>query len=170
MTTITNKVAESNLHTFDLADFYPKGERIAFDIKPLLIEEFLLKEKDFRDYVKNHDWSLYKDKLVALFCSNDAIIPVWAYMLLTTSLEPYAAKIYFGNIDELEKHLFQIELQKLNPEDYRDKRIVIKGCGDLPIPVSAYVELTRILKPVVKSIMYGEPCSTVPVYKAKKGE
>jgi hypothetical protein len=165
MSTIINKVSESSLVTIDPADFFPAGERIAFDLKPLLVEELLLKEKDFREYVKNNDWSVYKNKFVAIHCSNDAIIPVWAYMLLSVAMESFALKIYFGTLDELEKHLYNESLSKINLEDFRDKRIVIKGCGDVAVPVSAYVELTRLLKPVVKSIMYGEPCSTVPVYK-----
>lgn len=165
MSEIINKVSESSLITIDLADYYPKGERVLFDIKPLLVEEFLLKEKDFREFVKSNDWSVYTGKYVAIHCSNDAIIPVWAYMLLASAIEPYSKKIFFGSVEELEKNIFSEALSKINPEQFRDQRIVIKGCGDIPVPVSAYVELTAKLKPVVKSIMYGEPCSTVPIYK-----
>ena len=165
MTEITNKVSTSGLITIDPADFYVKGERVLLDVKPLLVEEFLLREKDFREYVKNNDWAHYTGKFVAITCTNDAIIPVWTYMLLAGALQPFAAKIVFGNLNELEAVLFSESLSKMNPDDYRDQRIVIKGCGDIPVPTSVYVELTRMLKPVVKSIMYGEPCSTVPVYK-----
>jgi Protein of unknown function (DUF2480) len=165
MTEITNKVSTSGLITIDPADFYVKGERVLLDVKPLLVEEFLLREKDFREYVKNHNWAQYTGKFVAITCTNDAIIPVWAYMLLAGALQPFAAKIVFGNLNELEAVLFSESLSKLNHEDYHDQRIVIKGCGDIPVPTAVYVELTRVLKPVVKSIMYGEPCSTVPVYK-----
>ena len=164
---IENKVTESGLITIDLADFYVKGERVVLDIKPLLVEEFLLREKDFREYIKKTDWSAFKGKLVAITCSNDAIIPVWAYMLLASALSPYAARIVFGDLSDLEKALFMDRLSKLDAEEYRNQRIVIKGCGDVEVPVQAFVELTRKLRPVVKSIMYGEPCSTVPVFKAK---
>ena len=162
---IINKVDQSGLITIDPADYFTPGERVAFDIKPLLFEELILREKDFREFIKTNDWTAYSDKLVAVYCSNDAIIPVWAYMLLASALQPFAKEIFFGATDEMEKHLFYTALEKLNPDDFRDQRIVIKGCGDVPVPVSAYVELTQLLKPVVKSIMYGEPCSTVPVYK-----
>jgi hypothetical protein len=164
---IINKVDSSGLLTIDLADYYPAGERVLFDLKPLLLEEFLLKEKDFREFVKKHDWQIYAGKFVAVTCTNDAVIPVWAYMLIGSALQPYARKIFFGTLEEMEKSLFYEKLTRINAEDFRDQRIVIKGCGDTPVPVAAYMELTRILKPVVKSIMYGEPCSTVPVYKRK---
>ncbi|MDQ3051449.1 MAG: DUF2480 family protein [Bacteroidota bacterium] len=167
MNDITNKVASSGLITIDPADYSPKGTRAVVDIKPLLVEEFLLREKDFREYVKTTDWSGYAGQFVAITCSNDAIIPVWAYMLLAAALEPYAAKIVFGDAQALEAVLFSEQLSKIQPAQYRDQRIVIKGCGDVYVPVSAYMELTRLLKPVAKTIMYGEPCSTVPVYKAK---
>ncbi len=167
MNDITNKVASSGLITIDPADFSPQGKRAVIDIKPLLVEEFLLREKDFREYVKTTDWSVYDGQFIAVTCSNDAIIPVWAYMLLAAALEPFAKKIVFGDAEALEEVLFSEQLSKIKPGDYRDQRIVIKGCGDVHVPVSAYVELTRLLKPVAKTIMYGEPCSTVPVYKSK---
>jgi hypothetical protein len=166
---IINKVDQSGLVTIDPADFYPQGARAAFDIRPLLFEELLLREKDFREFVKENDWSAYRDQYVAVYCSNDAIVPVWAYMLLASALQPFAKEIFFGSPYEMEKHLFYTALKKINPTDFQNQRVVIKGCGDVPVPVSAYVELTRLLKPVVKSIMYGEPCSTVPVYK-KSGQ
>ena len=165
---IVNKVAESGLITINLEDFYPEGERVVFDMKDHLFEELLLKEKDFREFVKTNDWVKYRDKFVAITCSNDAIVASWAYMLIAASLKPYAKKIVFGNLETLETVLFHDALSKINREDYRDQRIIIKGCSDKPVPVSAYVELTSLLQPVVKSIMYGEPCSTVPVYKSKK--
>ncbi len=164
---IVNKVSESGIITIDPADFLPKGDRVAIDLKPLLVEEFLLREKDFREFVKNHDWQSYSGKHVAVFCSNDALIPVWAYMLIASSLSPYAVTVFQGSPDELEKYLFEKALSRINTNDFKDARVVIKGCGDVPVPVSAYMEITRLLRPVVKSIMYGEPCSTVPVYKSK---
>ena len=168
MEPIVNKVAASGLTTIDLEDYYLKGDRVLFDIKDLLFQGLILREKDFREFVKNEDWSKYKDKYVAVFCSTDAIVPTWAYMLLTTQLEPFAKKVIFGNLDTLETILYNETLQKININDFKDARIVIKGCGNLPVPPSAYVELTRLLRPVAKSIMYGEPCSTVLLYKQPK--
>lgn len=167
MEPITNKVTESGIITIDPADYYVKGERVLFDVKSLLIEEFLLREKDFREFVKTNNWENYSGKFVAVTCSNDAVIPVWAYMLLASALEPFTQQVVFGNLEDLETELFRQELKKINPENFRDQRIVIKGCGDIHVPTSAYMELTGLLKPFVKSIMYGEPCSTVPVYKRK---
>lgn len=162
---IINKVANSSLITFNLEDYYDKGERVLYDIKENLFQELILKEKDFRDFVKTHDWSQYKSKNVGIICSADAVVPTWAYMLLTTRLEPYANIVIFGDLNALEQALFQQALSKINLEEYRNGKVVIKGCGDLPIPIFAYVEITRLLTPIVQSIMYGEPCSTVPVYK-----
>lgn len=164
---IVNKVSESGIVTINLESFYQEGERIVFDIKEQLYEELVLKEKDFREFVKATDWSEYKDKLVAVTCSNDAIVASWAYMLIASALEPFAKKIVFGNIDMLEIILFHDALSKFNAESCRDQRVVIKGCSDKPVPVSAYLELTTLLRPFAKSIMYGEPCSTVPVFKRK---
>lgn len=164
---IINKVANSGLITIDLEEFYPKGERVLFDIKPLLFQELILKEKDFREYIKQHDWSAYQDKFVAVTCTADAIVPTWAYMLLSIALQPYAKKIVFGTLDTLDAILFNEALQQINYENYKDQRIVIKGCGNLPVTTHAYLELVNGLKPFAKSIMYGEPCSTVPLYKAK---
>jgi hypothetical protein len=163
---IINKVANSGIVTIDLEEFYPKGNRVLFDIKPLLFHELILKEKDFREYIKQHDWTQYQDSYVAVTCSNDAIVPTWAYMLLTIALEPYAKKVVFGTIETLEAVLYHESLTILNYSDYTDKRVVIKGCGSLEVTTNAYVELTKGLKPFAKSIMYGEPCSTVPLYKA----
>jgi hypothetical protein len=163
---IINKVANSGLITIDLEEFYPKGERVLFDLKPLLFQELILKEKDFREFIKEHDWVSYKDKMVAITCTADAIVPTWAFMLLSIALEPFAKKIIFGNLATLEAMLFSEVLKAINYADYQDKRIVIKGCGNLPVSTNAYVELVKGLKPFAKSIMYGEPCSTVPLYKA----
>lgn len=165
---IINKVALSGIITLDLEEFYPPGERVLFDIKDLLFQGLMLREKDFREFVKNDDWTKYQDKYVALVCSADAIVPTWAYMLLATHLEPYSKKIVFGNLETLETILYNEILGKLNVNDYKDSRVVIKGCGHLPVPKAAYVEIARLLRPVAKSIMYGEACSTVPLYKKAK--
>ena len=165
---IVNKVALSGIITIDLEDFYPPGERVLFDMKDLLFQGLILREKDFREFVKNEDWSKYQDKYVALTCSADAIVPTWAYMLLTTQLEPFVKKVVFGNLETLETILYNQELGKLNISDYTNARIVVKGCGSLPVPKAAYVEIARLLRPFAKSIMYGEACSTVPLYKQAK--
>lgn len=164
---IINKVALSGLVSLDPATFYPPGERVVYDIKDNLYMGLMLREKDFREFVKTHDWSQYEGKNVALTCSEDAIVPTWAYMLLANRLAPYAREVVFGNKETLETVLFEKALNGLNLEQYRDQRVVIKGCGDITVPESAYVELAKRLTPVVKSLMYGEPCSTVPLYKRK---
>jgi Protein of unknown function (DUF2480) len=167
MEEIINKVSNSGIVTIDLEEFYVPGERILFDIKPHLFMEQILKEKDFREFIKTNNWSIYKDKIVGLICTADAIVPTWAYMLLTLALEPYAKKIIFGNLHEVENILFFEKLGALDVSQFKDARVVIKGCGEIDIPKNAYVQLTTLLKPLAKSIMYGEPCSTVPLYKAK---
>ncbi len=164
---IVNKVANSGIITIDLEDFYTTGERVLFDIKPLLFQELILKEKEFRDFIKNNDWSKYQNKLIALTCTADAIVPTWAYMLLTLALQPFAKKVVFGDLQTLETLLFAEQLEKIVVKDYKDARIVIKGCGEIDLPKNAYVQLTALLQPHAKSIMYGEPCSTVPLYKKK---
>ena len=164
---IENKVASSSLITLNLEDYFNKGERVVLDIKPWLFMELILKEKDFREQVKKHDWTQYVEKNVAFVCSSDAIVPTWAYMLLAVNIEPYANRYVFGNIDVLNTILYQDALQKINPIDFTDARVIIKGCSDVPVPVSAYVEITHKLTPHVKSIMYGEACSNVPIYKRK---
>ncbi|MXV14445.1 DUF2480 family protein [Hufsiella ginkgonis] len=163
-----NKVAQSGLISFDLADLYPAGERVEYDIRDNLFHGLMLREKDFREFIKEHNWAQYAGKHVAITCSADAIVPTWAYMLLANRMTPYAETVVFGNLSGLESVLFKRELDKLDAGKYRDQRVVIKGCGDIPVPVSAYVDLTAKLTPVVKSIMYGEPCSTVPVFKRKE--
>lgn len=165
---IINKVANSGLITIDLEEFYPKGERVLVDIKQWLFQDLILKEKDFREYIKAHNWQQYQDKYVAITCTSDAIIPTWAYMLVSLALQPFAKQTVFGNLETLETILFTDVLNKLDLSIYKDQRIVIKGCGKLPIPKNAYTDITFRLKPIVKSIMYGEPCSTVPLYKAPK--
>ena len=162
---IVNKVAQSGIVTIDLEEFYNDVLRVEFDIKPLLFQELILKEKDFREYIKTHNWSQYKDTYVALTCTADAIVPTWAYMLLTLNLQPFAKKVVYGNLEVLETILFEEKISALDTTLYKDARIVIKGCGEKPVPIAAYVALTEKLKPVAKSIMYGEPCSTVPLYK-----
>jgi hypothetical protein len=164
---IVNKVAQSGLVTLDPASFYPEGERVVYDIKDNLFMELMLREKDFREFVKAHDWAQYQGKNVAVTCSADAIVPAWAYMLLANKLAPYAREVVFGNEEVLETVLFVKNIAGMDIEQYRDQRIVIKGCGDVDVPVSAYVELTKKLTPVVKSLMFGEPCSTVPIYKKR---
>ena len=162
---IINKVANSGLITIDLEEYFPKGERVSFDLKPLLFQELILKEKDFREFIKEHDWPFYQNKFVAIICTADAIVPTWAYMLVSIALKPFAKKIIFGNLETLETVLYHDALQTINYSHYTDKRVVVKGCGNLPVIINAYVELVNGLRPFAKSIMYGEPCSTVPLYK-----
>ena len=165
---IINKVANSGLINLDLADYYPEGERVVYDIKQNLWQEFVLKEKDFRQFVKENDWSIYEGKYVALMNSADAIVPSWAFMILTNAMEPFAKEIVNGDLNTLETILYDKSLEEnLSPDDYVDQRVIIKGCGEIPIPDSAYVKAVNLLKPVVKSLMYGEACSAVPVYKKK---
>jgi hypothetical protein len=164
---IINKVTESALTTIDLEDFFPKGETAVFDMKDHLFMGLILKEKDFRAALLNHDWEQYRDKNVAVTCTADAIIPMWAYMLVASNLQPVAKEILFTEEKNLLPSLLLKNLSTIKGEEYTDKRVVVKGCGDQPIPESAYVEITNKLRPYVKSIMYGEPCSTVPIFKRK---
>lgn len=160
-----NKVAESGIITLDLEAFYPKEETVVFDMKEHLFMGLILKEKDFRETMKGLDTEPYKGKHVALTCSADAVIPVWAYMLVVSYLQPVAKEIIFGDADFLHKTIFLKNISRIDIADYEDKRVVIKGCGELPVTEAAYVAITGLLRPVAKSIMYGEPCSTVPIYK-----
>ncbi|GGC02467.1 DUF2480 family protein [Dyadobacter sediminis] len=162
---IVNRVAVSGIVSLDLEELYHPGERILYDIKDNLWQGMILREKDFREFLKSHDWVQYQGKNVAIICSEDAIVPTWAYMLLAVQLEPYANAVVFGDLDALESKLFTDAIHKLNPEEFTGKRVVVKGCSKVPVPVSAYVEVSRLLKPVVQSLMFGEPCSTVPIYK-----
>ncbi|MBL4651938.1 MAG: DUF2480 family protein [Flavobacteriales bacterium] len=164
---IVNKVANSTLINLDLSEVYPKIERVQLDIKDQLWEGIALKEKDFREFISTTDWSKYENKCVAIHCSTEAIIPSWAYMLLTVSLDPYANHIAFGSLDELEKVICIQTINQLNIATYTDQRVIIKGCADIPNPEFALVELTKKLTPVVKSLMFGEACSTVPLYIKK---
>lgn len=168
MSEIVNRVESSGLITINLEEEIPSGDRVFYDIADNLWQGLALKEKDFRQFIKDNDWSVYQDKLVAIGCTADAIVPTWAYMLLAQAMKPYAAKVGFGNIDQLENQLAMEWIAGIQPEDYRDKRIVIKGCGEKNLTPEAYVRLTELLTPVVKSLMFGEPCSTVPVYKRPK--
>ncbi len=165
---IINRVAKSGIITLNLEDYYVEGDRVAYDIKQNLWEGIALKEKDFREFIKTNDWSVYQDKLVAIHCSADAIVPTWAYMLLSIALQPYAKCVHFGDISMLNQVLFEEQLNKIDFSQYQDARIVIKGCSDKAVPESAYVTLTKKLLPFAKAIMYGEPCSTVPLFKKPK--
>ena len=164
---IINKVTNSGLVTFDLEDLYHKGEREVYDLKDNLFMGMILKEKDFREFLKNHDWTQFAGKNIAITCSEDAIIPTWAFMLLTLKLQPVANLVVFGSLEELENKLFFDALNKVNVEAFRGARVVVKGCSKVSVPTAAYVEITRLLQPVVHSLMFGEPCSTVPLYKKK---
>ncbi len=165
---IINRVAKSKLITIDLEDYYPKGERVALDISQWLMEGIVLREKDFREQALAHDWSQYQDKYVALHCSTDAVVPGWAYLLLSLHLAPFAAKVTVGNLEQLESILFAEILHNIDVSEYRDKPVIIKGCAHKPIPQNAYVLLAQKLQPIAKSIMYGEACSSVPLYKKKR--
>ncbi len=138
-----------------------------FDLKGLLFQELVLREKEFRDYIKSHNWSQYKNKFVAITCSADAIVPTWAFMLVSVSLQPYAQHIIFGTLKDLEQTLFQQALTKIDWSKYHNAKVVIKGCSKVEVPLTAYVEATSQLRAVATSIMFGEPCSTVPIYKKK---
>ena len=164
---IVNRVAKSSLVTLDLEDYYPKGKRVVLDLKDWLFEEFVLKEKDFRLHVKTHDWSLYEGCYVALVCSTDAIIPAWAYMLVSINLKPYAKKIILGDLDQLESSIYQDIINNLDLNNYKDKPIIIKGCANKPVPVNAYIMLSNKLTSIAKSVMYGEACSSVPLFKKR---
>lgn len=166
MTEIVNKVAESGIVTLDLSVYIPQEEDVKeFDMKPFLFREMILREKDFRASMKEFDWTVYQGKQVAIYCSVDAIIPMWAYMLVSSYLQEVGATGYFGSAQEMIKHILAESIAKIDTAEYDDKRVVLKGCGDKSVPEIAYIVATEKLKPVVKSLMYGEPCSTVPIYK-----
>jgi hypothetical protein len=164
---IINRVTNSKLITLNLEDYYPNGKRVLFDIKDWLFEGFVLREKEFRNQVSEFNWSQYQDSYVALICSTDAIIPAWAFMLLSINLEPFAKKISIGNLETLETSIYQDIINQLNVSEYKDKPIIIKGCSNKPVPQNAYIMLATKLKPIARSIMYGEACSSVPLYKNK---
>lgn len=165
---IINRVAGSALEVFDLEDYYPKGSRIELDISQWLFEGFLLREKDFREQLKNHEWTQYQGAYVAVNCSTDAIIPAWASILVTVHLAPFAKKIVDGNLEDIDTALYQEILPTLDYSGFKDKPVIIKGCSKKPVPMSAYLLATQYLQPVAKSIMYGEACSAVPLYKKAK--
>lgn len=165
MAEFVNKVAESGLITIDLENWYPKGEMVVLDLKDYLFMGMIVKEKEFRDSLKNTDWEIYRNKMVSVICSADAIIPSWAFMLVASYLQPVCKELALATPDEMRKQVFLRNIQSINSMDYKDQRVIIKGCGDTPIGDFAYLEITRILRPVVRSLMYGEPCSTVPVFK-----
>ena len=166
--TIVNRVAVSALITFDLEKLYQIGTRLSIDLSQWLLQGLLLKEKEFRAQLKDHDWSVYQDHFIALHCSTEAIIPAWASLLVTTHLQPYARKIVLGTLNDLEVQLFAEEIQLLDLSQYLDQPVIIKGCSEKTVPQDAYVQLIAKLQPVVKSLFYGEACSSVPLYKKKK--
>ncbi len=167
---IVNRVAASKLVTIDLEDFYPPGERVVIDLKEWLFEGLVLREKDFRSAVSSHDWSIYEGKYAAVLCSTDAIIPSWAYLLVTISLAPYARKIVVGSLELLESQLYESIIESLPLDPYKDRPVIIKGCSEKNIPETAYASLVARLLPVTSSLMYGEACSSVPLYKKKKSD
>ncbi len=164
---IVNRVAKSVLKTIDLEEYYPQGARTIIDIKNWLFQELILKETDFREQLKNHDWQQYKDHYISLTCSVDAIIPSWAYMLITTYLSGYAKKVVMGDLKALETSIYQDIINSIDIEEFKAKPVIIKGCSNKPIPETAYIQLIEKLQPVVKSMLFGEPCSTVPLFKNK---
>lgn len=165
---LVNRVAQSGLITIKLEEFLPVGPIAELDLKPFLFRELLLREKDFREAMRDHDWHQYEGKNLLVFCSSDAIIPIWAYMLVASYATPHAKEVFHGQADAFYNAAINRYLAQLDAEQYRDQRIVIKGCSDKPVPPSAYVELTKLLRPLARSIMFGEPCSTVPIYKRPK--
>jgi len=165
---IINRVAKSPLLTVDLEEIYDQAERVDYDIADNLFQGLILKEQDFRTFIKEHDWSQYQGKNVRIFSSADAIIPTWAFMLLVTKIEPVANFVMVGSKKEFELSLFNKEFESMDWSQFQDRPVVVKGCGDLDISETIYGEITRRLIPKVKSLMFGEPCSTVPVYKRPK--
>ncbi|MDG1940973.1 MAG: DUF2480 family protein [Flavobacteriaceae bacterium] len=168
MDAIVNRVAESALITFDLEKLYQIGQRQSIDLSQWLYEGLILKEKDFRAQLNVHDWGVYQDQFVALYCSTEAILPAWASLLVTSHLQPYSRKVVMGTLEDLEVQLFSEEIQLLDVTPFKDKPVIIKGCSDKTVPQDAYVQLIAKLQPIVKSLFYGEACSSVPLYKKKK--
>ena len=168
MEEIINKVTNSVLEVFDLEDYYPSGIRAQIDISQWLLEGFLLREKDFREALKNHDWSQYQDQYVAIHCSTDAIVPTWASILVAIQLAPFAKKIINGSFEDLDSALYEEILSKIDFSIYQDKPVIIKGCSKKPVPMRAYILAAQYLQPFARSIMYGEACSAVPLYKTSK--
>ncbi|UII77496.1 DUF2480 family protein [Flagellimonas sp. HMM57] len=168
MSEIVNRVAQSKLITFDLEELYPEGKRTVLDIKDWLYEGFILREKEFRSYLEAVDWAVYQDNYMALTCSSDAIVPGWAFMLVTAKLNPFAKKVMVGDLETLETSLYQEKLEKLDVSSFADKPVIIKGCSNKPVPQNAYLMAITKIQQVAKSVMYGEACSSVPLYKKKK--
>lgn len=164
---LINKVTESGIITLDLETFFPKEEIVEIDIKNFLFRELILKEKEFRTILKEHNWSLYENKTVAIFCSTEAILPQWSYMLIVSNLLAQTNKLFFGNKEKVERDLLLQNIKNLDATRYENERVIIKGCGNKTISEEAYIEITKKLQPFVKSLMFGEACSTVPVYKRK---
>lgn len=167
MSDIVNRVAQSKLITFDLEDYYPQGKRVVFDIKDWLHEGFILKEKEFRTHVANYNWEQYDSAYVALVCSTDAIIPGWAYMLIASKLQPYAKTVVVGSLEELETSLYQSIIENLDISPFKNQMVIVKGCSNKPVPPNAYIWIIAKIQTVAKSVMYGEACSSVPLYKRK---
>jgi fructose-1-phosphate kinase PfkB-like protein len=165
---IINRVANSTLVTFDLEEHYIPGDRLLIDLKDILFQGLILREKDLRDFVKEHNWQQYENKFVAITCSADAIIPTWAYMLLAVSVNSYAKKVVLGTLQQLNEKIFEEILEKIEWSKYQNAKVVVKGCSKIPVPESAYIEVVNKLKPYASSIMFGEACSTVPLYKRPK--
>ena len=168
MDEIINKVANSSLEVFDLEEYYPTGIRVQIDISKWLLEGFILKEKEFREHLKQHDWTQYQDKYVAVFCSTDAIVPAWATVLVTIQLAAFTKKVVNGSLEDLDSALYEALLPNIDYSKYENKSVIIKGCSKKPVPISAYVTVAQFLQPYAKSIMYGEACSAVPLYKKKQ--
>ena len=175
MEEIVNKVAQSGIVVFNLEDYYDSDERVCVDIKDYLTSipigdsiNYILREKPFREKLNQLDINFFENKNVAITCSVDAIIPTWAYMLLSLTILPKAKKVIVGNLEMLENVMLTEALSKVNLEDYIDAKVVIKGCNKHYIPVYAYAQIANLLKPFAKSIMFGEPCSTVPLFKKSK--
>jgi hypothetical protein len=167
MSDIINRVAQSKLVTFDLEELYPEGKRVLFDIKDWLYEGLILREKEFRAFVESHDWEQYQDNYVALTCSSDAIIPGWAFMLVSSRLAPYSNKVIVGDLEQLESSIYQELLAKFDVSLFKDKSVIIKGCSNKPVPQNAYIGAVSKIQTVAKSVMYGEACSSVPLFKKK---
>lgn len=165
MSEIVNRIANSPIVTFKLEEHVPQGDRILMDVKDRLFQGMILRERDFRNWIKEHDWSQYEGQHVAITCSVDALVQTWAYMILQSKLQPHAATVVFGGLEELEKQLWMNELDKVDWSQFADRPVVVKGCSDIEVPTGVYVEATRRLMPHAKKISYGEPCSTVPVWK-----
>ncbi len=164
---IVNRVAQSQLLTLDLEDYYPEGKRLVLDIKDWLHEGFILREKEFRNHVAKHNWEQYRDSFVALSCSTEAIVPGWANMLLASKLQPFAKKVVVGDLEQLETAIYQATIEDIDVSPFQDKPVIIKGCANKPVPPNAYLWITSKIQTVAKSVMYGEACSSVPLYKKK---